>query len=95
VIIILKREDLPPNHRGRHIESLELKQCGLSAEIIEKAELIVFVEGKAVKFLKHREDIQSKHSFDVLVSYITSIAPATKERMPFRVPQSRRHKKPE
>lgn len=79
MILILKRDDLPQEHARRATDSLELEHSGLSPELIEKAELIVFVEGADVKFLKHFPEIQSKDNLDVLMSYITSTEPTTDE----------------
>jgi hypothetical protein len=95
LIIILKRDDLPPEHRRRAVEELELNHVKLSPELSEQAELIAFIEGDAAKFLKHRQDIQSKHSVDVLLSYITSTAPITKDRIPFSMKRSRPWRKKE
>ena len=75
MIVILKRDDLPEGYRDQALEDLELKHSGLSSELIEQAESIVFVEGQSVKFLKHFPGFQSKASLDVLTRYITSIGP--------------------
>jgi hypothetical protein len=83
MILIVKRDDLPKKHRHRSVEGLTLDHAGLSPQLVEQAELIVFVEGVVVKFLKHREDIQSINSMNVLIDYISSTAPATKEHTPF------------
>lgn len=83
MIVILKRNDLPGEHRHQVIEDLKLDHSGLSSELIEYAELVVFVEGEKVKFLKHFPEIQSKDSFDVLLRYITSIPPIDKEPIRF------------
>ena len=83
MIVIVKRDDLPKKHRHRSVEGLILDHAGLSPELIEPAELIVFVEGVVVKFLKHREDIQSINNMNVLVNYLSSTAPVSKEHIPF------------
>jgi hypothetical protein len=83
VIIILKRDDLPSEHRDRPMESLELDQAGLSSELVEQAELIVFVEGIEVKFLKQLKDLESRNSMDVLTHYIISTTPTVKHSLPW------------
>jgi hypothetical protein len=45
VIVILKRYDLPEEHRQMAVEDLELDHFQLSREVMERAELIVLVEG--------------------------------------------------
>ena len=87
MIIILKRDDLPSEHRHRVVDSLELTHTGLSSELVEQADLIVFVEGTDIKFLKYFPKIQSKNSVDVLVGYITSTAPITKKPSPWSIPR--------
>jgi hypothetical protein len=77
MILILKRDDLPQEYRDRAIKDLELNHSGLAMDLTEKAELIVFVEGSDVKFLKHFPGIQSRDRLDVLQRYITSTAPTT------------------
>lgn len=79
MILILKREDLPQEHQRRAIRDLELDHSGLSKDLMEKAELIVFVEASEVKFLKHFSEIQSQNSFDVLLRYLTSTGPTSGE----------------
>lgn len=83
MIIILKRNDLPIECRDRAVEALQLDHSGLPPELIESAELMVFVEGDRVKFLKHFPEIQSKDSFDVLQQYIMSTTPIDKEPVRF------------
>ncbi len=85
MIVILKRDDLLPEYAQQTVEDLELEHVKISPEAINQAELIVFVEGTDVKFLKHRQDIQSKNSIDILLSYITSTPPITNVRQPFRI----------
>lgn len=63
-------------------DSLKLDHFELLPELVEEAELIVFVEGSNVKFLKHLPEIQHKDSVEVLVGYITSTVPVTKTRQP-------------
>ena len=53
------------------------------------------VEGAYVRFLKHRQDIQSKEDWDILKSYINSTPPVFEGRTPHRVSASRRKKKTE
>lgn len=95
MIVILKRSDLLDEHRHQTVEGLDLNHFLLSSELIDQAELIVFVEGKAVKFLKHFPEIQSTNHFDVLLLYITSTLPITKERPPWSVKHFRPRKKKE
>jgi len=83
MIIVLKREDLPQEHRQQTMEALELDHGNLPTELIERAELIVFVEGTKVKFLKHFPEMQSKDSLEVFLRYIMSLPPVTKERTPY------------
>lgn len=79
MILILKRDDLPQEHHDRAAKDLELNHSGLPMDWVEKAELIVFMEGSEVKFLKHFPGIQSQDSFDVLLRYITSTTPTNSE----------------
>ena len=74
MIIILNRNDLLPDHRNHSIEDLKLDHSGLSNELIQQADLVVFVEGSDIKFL-HSPGIQSKDRFDVFMRYIRSSAP--------------------
>jgi hypothetical protein len=83
-IVILKRNDLPQEQRHRAVGSLELEHVKLSPELIEYAELIVFVESAAIKLLKHFRDIQSKHSVEILMEYIRSTAPVPQACIPWR-----------
>jgi hypothetical protein len=75
VIIILKRHDLPEEYRDQAVDNLQLEHAGLSSDVINRADLIVFVEGQAVKFLKHKAGLQSKESFEVLLDYIARREP--------------------
>ena len=83
MIVILKRDDLPSDQRGLSVDGLELAYFDLSPKLVDQSEMIVFVEGSDIKFLKQLPEIQSKSSLDVLIGYITSTAPETKERIPF------------
>jgi hypothetical protein len=85
VIVILKRYDLPEEHRNRPAEELELQHFELSPEVIEKAELIVLVEGSYTRYFKHTPEIQFTNKFDVLAQYITSVS--FKERPRWSVPR--------
>lgn len=93
MIIILKRNDLPGEYRDQATEVLQLDHSGLPSELIEYAELIVFVDGDRVRFLKHFPEIQSKDSFDVLQQYIMSIPPVDKEPVRFSKKRIVRRKK--
>lgn len=90
MIIILKRDDLLPEYRDQAVENLELNHFKPSSELIEQAELIVFVEGTGIKFLNF-SSIQSKNSFDVFMRYITSTSP--KARIPYSKKRIKWHKK--
>ena len=83
MIVILTRDDVPGAHSHRPVESLKLYHMRLPVDTIQKADMIVFVEGEKVKFLKHFPEIQSKDSFDVLLRYITSTPPIDKEPIRF------------
>jgi hypothetical protein len=85
VIVILKRYDLPEEHRNRPVEEVQLEHFGLSPEVIEQAELIVLVEGSYTRYLKHFPEIQFTDKFDVLAQYITSVS--FKERPRWSVPR--------
>ena len=74
MIAILKRYDLPEEHRRLAVEDLELGHFQLSPQVIEQAELIVLVEGSYIKYLKHHPEIQFTDNFEVLSQYITSIS---------------------
>jgi hypothetical protein len=90
MIVILKRDDLLPEHRHQTVQTVEVDHSGLSSELIEKAELIVFVEGVNIKFLKHLQGIQSSESLDVFLKYITT---EPKNELPLiRVKRTRRKK---
>lgn len=93
MIVILKQDDLQPEYRHQSLDNVQLDHVQLSPELINQAELIVFVEGAHVKFLKHFPEMQSKDSFGVLAHYITSIAPSKIEPTPFSVKRFRRRKK--
>ena len=83
MIIILKRDELPDEYRNQAFGVIDLKDFKLSPELIEQTESIVLVEGTAVRFLKNHQEIQSKNTLEILVSYIISMAPITKESQPF------------
>ena len=91
MIVILKRDDLLQEHRNRAMEDLQLDHCALTSELIEQAELVVFVEGTKVSFLKQLPGVQSKDSFDVLTRYITSSGPTV--HVPFSKKRIRPQKK--
>lgn len=93
MIVILKRNDLPSEHRHQAIEALKLEHSGLQAKLIECAELIVFVEADRIKFLKHFPEIHSKDSFEVLLHYIMSTTPIDKEPIRFSKKRIVRRKK--
>jgi hypothetical protein len=75
MIIILKRQDLPDENRHLAAEDLQLEHSGLSADMIDQAALIVFVDGQAVKFLKHVPGMKSKENLETLLNYITQLEP--------------------
>jgi hypothetical protein len=87
VIVIVKRDALPQEPRHRAVRSLEMAHVKLSPELIEQAELVVFVEGAAVKFLKHCPEIHSRDSVEVRVEYITSTVPTIQVRVPWSRPR--------
>jgi hypothetical protein len=95
MIVILKRDDLPPEHSNHTIKDLELSQSGLSEDFIEKAELIVFMEGSHIKFLKNFPELQSKDSLDVFLRYVMSTAPTRSEDMFLGKKHPKRWKKSE
>jgi hypothetical protein len=92
VIVSLKRDDLPEEYRDRTAKDLRLGHFRLSPELTERADLIVFVEGSGVKFLKHVPGIQSQDSIEVLMHYITSTESATNP-LPGRPKRPYRRKK--
>jgi hypothetical protein len=75
MIVILKRYDLPEEHRQQKMEDLQLEHTGLPADVIQLADVIVSVEGRSVKFLKHMEGLQSKETLETLLTYITYVEP--------------------
>jgi hypothetical protein len=83
MIVIVKRDDVRETHREWSVENIQLEHVELPPDLVQQAELIVFVEGSEVKFLKHIPAIQSKNTFDVLLSYIKSKPP--KKTKPFSV----------
>jgi hypothetical protein len=94
MIVILKRDDLRETYRQWSVEDLLLEHAELAPELVEQAELIVFVEGSHVKFLKHLSEMISPNRFDILISYIKSKPPTM--HMPFTVkgfPKHFRHRK--
>jgi hypothetical protein len=91
MIVILKRDDIYEGYRLWSVENLLLEHAELAPELVEQAEMIVFVEGSEVKFLKHIPEMKSPDTFDVLMSYIRS-KPPTKH-TPFSVKRSRPRKK--
>jgi hypothetical protein len=93
LILILKRDDLLLEHRNKAVDSLRLEDASLPPEVIEQAELIVFVEGTGIKFLKHHHGIQSKDNAYVLFHYIISSPPVTEARKPYVIKRYRRKKK--
>jgi hypothetical protein len=94
VILILKRDDLPQKLRDWAVESIKLDHFAIPGELVGHAELIVFVEGSKVKFLKHLPQMQSKDTVDVLMSYITSTTPTMKEHPVWRLkPYGQRQQK--
>lgn len=95
MIIILKRDDLPPELRHQLAGDVQLDQCKLPPGLIEQAELIVFVEGYDMKFLKHFPEVQSQESLDVLMRYITNTGPTTNEYLRSKVKRFPRRKKKE
>lgn len=95
MIIILKRDDLSPEYRHRLGEDVQLDQFKLPPGLIRHAELIVFVEGSYMKFLKHFPEMQSQESLDVLIRYITSTGPTTNEQRWSKVKHFPRWKKKE
>lgn len=95
MIIILKRDDLSPEFRYHLSGEVELDQFKLPPGWVEQAELIVFVEGSYMKFLKHFPEVQSQESLDVLMRYITNTGPTTNEYLRSQVKRFPRRKKKE
>ena len=85
VIVILKRDDLP--HEQPHgAVGPGTGAVKLSPEYIEHTELIMFVEGAAVRFLKQFREIRIRDSVEVLMEYIASSAPVPQARVPWSRP---------
>jgi hypothetical protein len=95
MIIILQQNDVLKEYRDQPVENLQLSHLKLLPRLVDQAELIAFVEGSAIKFFKHFPEIQSKNSLDVLMYYLGSAAPTTKEQQPFRLKRSKHWKKKE
>lgn len=93
MIVILKRDDLPQEHHDLAVKDLELNFSGLPVDLVDRAELIVFMEGSNIKFLKHFSEFHSQDSLDVLINYITSIGPTNREVVHFSKKRVRRLKK--
>ena len=90
MIVILKRDDLLPEHRNRKVEDLQMSYFQLSQAVIEEADLIVFLEGSEINFLKHLSGIQSQENLTIFMDFITSTPPAPKERPTWRKKRSGR-----
>jgi hypothetical protein len=70
VIIICRREDLPPRLINNPIDKIKLKHLRLPEEVIARAEMIIFLEGDDIRYLKNVPEIQSLNKLDVLFNYI-------------------------
>ena len=90
----MKRDDLPVEYRDLPGDDLQREHLVLAPELVQQADMIVFVEGKDIKFLKHLPGIQSQDSIDVLMRYVTSTEPMTKL-LPARAKRPYRKKAPE
>jgi hypothetical protein len=80
MIVILKREDLSPDHQDCKASALQLHDTCLSPELAEQCEAVVFVEGMEIKFLKHFPGIKSQESLDILLDFILSTRPSEPRR---------------
>ena len=85
MIVIVKRDDVRETHRQLLVEDLKLEHVELPPDLIQQAELIVFVEGIEVKFLKHFPAMHSENTFDALMVYIKSKPPTKAKSIPFSV----------
>jgi hypothetical protein len=94
MIVILTRDDVPLAHSYRPVESLKLYHMRLPVDTIQKADMIVFVEGETFKVLRHTHGINSLQSLDALIHYIKSVPQAQVEYPPMvqrHLPKPRRH----
>lgn len=87
MIIIVNRDDLPPSQKHRTVESLKLYHLRLPVDAIQKADIIVFVDGEAIKFLRNVYGINSLQSVEALINYVKS-APQKQQSYP---PMLERH----
>lgn len=71
MIIICRREDLPPRLIKKPIDKIKLKHLRLPEEIIAQVDMIVFLEGDNIRYLKNVPEIQSLNKLDVLFHYMT------------------------
>jgi hypothetical protein len=95
MIIILRRKDLPRTSISKHPEKLRLDDLGLSNEMIEQADLVVFMEGNYICFLKCRMPSPPRtehHNLDRLVGMVIGYAPAPPSLEPADYPPFRRQK---
>ena len=71
MIIVCRREDLPPRLINKPIDKINLKHLRLPEEVVARAEMIVFLEGDDIRYLKNVPEIQSLNKLDVLFHYMT------------------------
>ena len=71
MIIVCRREDLPPRLINKPIDKINLKHLRLPDEVVARAEMIVFLEGDDIRYLKNVPEIQSLNKLDVLFHYMT------------------------
>jgi hypothetical protein len=71
VIIVCRRDDLPPRLINKHIDKIKLKHLRLPEEVVARAEMIIFLEGDDIRYLKNVPEIQSVNKLDVLFHYMT------------------------
>jgi hypothetical protein len=94
MIVILTRDDVPRAHSHRPVESLKLYHMRLPVDTIQKADMVVFVEGEAFKVLRNTYGINSLQSVEALIHYIKSVPQLQVEYPPMaqrHLPKPRRH----
>jgi hypothetical protein len=94
MIVILTRDDVPRAHSHRPVESLKLYHMRLPVDTIQKADMIVFVEGETFKVLRNTHGINSLQSLEALIHYSKSVPQPQVEyaAMPQKhLPKPRRH----
>ena len=71
MIMILKREDLPREVRGKPADELDLFDTGLETVQINSAELIVFMENEEIRVLKaNRWSKGREMPVETLIEYV-------------------------